>query len=187
MLHYHFIVENERKKKAKETTAAKKIEKATKADLKYSHGYAVLESSEDGVKQKRNGASDNDTENDSDDCIPEGHQSETTSSSSLLIPSVTASKKRKASPPKQSRILSQEEMKNMYPHLCLVDEDGQDETSPEKKVRERVLTLETFIFEYFLPVMSLISRRWLLPKNRKLHSVAIAHLVHPHPVGRVVC
>ena len=66
-LHYLILVENGRKRKHKEAAAAKKIEKATKADQKYSHGYAVLESSGGGVKRNRIVASDDDSENDSDD------------------------------------------------------------------------------------------------------------------------
>ena len=150
-MHYLALAESDRKKKAKDTAAVKKVEKATKADQKYSHGYSVLDKSEAGVKRKRSIDADDDTDNDSDDVVmsaayrrenkvPEVLPSETSSSSSSSsIPSSTFSKKRKASPPKQSRILSQEEMREMYPNLCLNDEEPQDETSPEKKVCRRTL------------------------------------------------
>ena len=112
----------------------------------------MLDKSEAGVKRKRSIDADDDTDNDSDDVVmsaaysrenkvPEVLPSETSSSSSSSssIPSSTFSKKRKASSPKQSRILSQEEMREMYPNLCLNDEEPQDETSPEKKVCRRTL------------------------------------------------
>ena len=148
-MHYLALAE----KKAKDTAAVKKFEMATKADQKYSHGYSVLDKSEAGVKRKRSIDADDDTDNGSDDVVmsaaysrenkvPEVLPSETSSfssSSSSSIPSSTFSKKRKASSPKQSRILSQEEMREMYPNLCLIDEEPQDETSPEKKVCRRTL------------------------------------------------
>ena len=93
----------------------KKMDKASKADEKYALGNSVIDSIDCGRKRKRSLA-DSDTGDESDsECmsaayrmenkVPVEHQSDLSTSSSSL--SAAASKKRKASPPKQSRILSQ--------------------------------------------------------------------------------
>ena len=156
-MHHLALAENDRKRKAKLAAAAKKVEKTTKADKKYSHGYSVLDKSEAGVKHKRSMDTDNDTENDSDDevmsaayrrenKVPEVLEPEISSSSSSIISSSTSSKKRKASPPKQSRILSQEEVREVYPNLCLNDEEDHDEISPEIKVGKRTLRTSRWLY-----------------------------------------
>ena len=61
-MHHLALAENDRKMKAKLATAAKKVEKATKADKKYSHGYSVLDKSQAGVKHKRSIDTDSDDE-----------------------------------------------------------------------------------------------------------------------------
>lgn len=126
------------------------MEKAGKADQKYALGYSILEGSDVGKKKKRSSSVDSDTSDESDggcmsaayrleNKIPVEQQSDRSSSSASA--SATASKKRKASPPKQSRILSQKEVDSMYPNLSLKsdDEDGEEDA---KLVQRKVSTIK---------------------------------------------
>lgn len=140
----------------KEARVLKKVEKLGKADEKYALGYSILESSDGGKKQKRDSCVDSDTGDESDSgCmsaayrmenkIPVEQQSDLSSSSTSV--SATASKKRKASPPKQSRILSQQEMKSMYPNLSLRnDEEDEDEEEDVKVIQRKVSTVKAHSF-----------------------------------------
>ena len=118
------------------------MEKERRADEKYSHGMKVLGKSDDGKKRSRDYFSDDESSDESDDevlsvayrkenKIPEDIPSEV----SVVSSSSASSKRRKASPPKQSHIMSKEEIKKMYPNMCLDDEDDcldVDSTYPEK-------------------------------------------------------
>lgn len=127
-------------------TLLKKIDKASKADEKYALGNSVIDRSDAGKKWKRSSSADSDTGDESgSECmsaayrmenkVPVEHQSDLSTSSSSL--SAAASKKRKASPPKQSRILSQQEIKAMYPNLSLKSEDD-DEVEDDVVIQRKV-------------------------------------------------
>lgn len=128
----------------------KKMEKAGKADEKYALGFSILESSDVGKKKKRSSSVDSDTGDESDggcmsaayrleNKIPVEQQSDRSSSSASAT--ATVSKKRKASPPKQSRILSKQEVKSMYPNLSLKS-DEEDEEEDVKLVQRKVSTVK---------------------------------------------
>lgn len=129
----------------------------TGAEEKCSFGFSVLADSNNGTKRemKCHAADDTGDEDDMADlsaafkkenevpveCPDEGHTSSSTSSSAT-------SKKRKASPPKQSRVLSKEEIKAMYPNLCLDDEEDSNyehEKPVQKKVRPLRYQLHLFL------------------------------------------
>ena len=148
-------VENDRKKKAREAIVAKKMEKAIGADEKYSLGMKVLGKSDDGKKRLRDyitGDGSSDESNDGalsaayrkENKIPVDLSTEVSVSSSSSTTVSASSKRRKASPPKQSHIMSKEEIKKMYPNMCLDDEEDCldiDSTYPEEKVRRLMIDL----------------------------------------------
>jgi hypothetical protein len=141
-----------------EAKVAKKMEKATRADEKYSLGMKVLGESDVGKKRSRDIISDNGSSDESDDGvssaayrkenkIPVDIPTEASVSSSSSTAASASSKRRKASPPKQSHIMSKEEIKAIYPNLCLDDEDDcldLDSTSPEKKVSRLTIDPSNF-------------------------------------------
>lgn len=182
---YLSTVENERRKKAKEATIVRKLEKTTKDNDKYALGYAVLENSDGGNKRKRSSYEDDNTEDDSDNGamsatyrienkIPVVCPSDVTSSSK--------SSKRRASPPKQSRILSLQEVKAMYPNLTLHDEedDDQDIIAPIKRKVSSLRLISLFaVYKNSNKQPLNKSRR---PKQlRKQRHLPIALLDHGHP------
>ena len=126
------------------------MEKADKADEKYALGYSVIDSSDGNKKRKLSFNVDSDTGDESDsggmsaayrleNKIPVEHQSDLPSSTSSQ--SANTSKMRKASPPKQLRILSQQEIKSMYPNLSLKS-DEEDEDEDVKVIQRKVSTVK---------------------------------------------
>ena len=118
--------------------------------------FSVINLSEGGNERKRSHSTDTEEDSDSDPTltsavyrkenkIPVDRFPATSTASS----SATA-RKRKASPPKQSRILSKEEMKSMYPTMSFDDDwdKEDDDVTPIKPKVRNLLTHRLFCLVY---------------------------------------
>jgi hypothetical protein len=169
------------KRRKKERSLLKKLEKERKASEKSEFGLAVIDSSERGSKSRRDAAvsDDEDDIDSSEDDI--GQSAAYKKENKVAVPVPLSRKKSRASAPVKGHVLSAEEIREQYPDIDLCKSDDDDDAAANDKEVDRNLTQTHSVT--LTEALTLTHTHSLTLTHTQLHSLThtqLHSLTHTH-------